>query len=331
MNDYLPEQKCLSKNTIKSHRLCLKMFVNYLSGEKGIKKSKITFSVIEKQMIVGFLKWLQDVHGCSQASRNQRLSVLRSFFGYAGELDVAQVALEQEIRRIPIPRQRRNVVEYLSENALKAVLRQPDINRKNGRRDRFFMSLMYDTGARVSELLDLKICNLKMDTAHPVAYLRGKGDKMRCVPVAMERTAELYKAYMREFHPDAEPTSKELLFYTNLKDMRHRMSATTVGMFMKKYGDSAREKCKEVPERVHPHQLRHTRAIHLYRSGVPLNLVGEQLGHADPITTKIYAYADAEMKRKAIEKANQHHGDLISEVPVWEDDDDMIMSFAGLK
>ena len=108
-------------------------------------------------------------------------------------------------------------MEYLSENALKSVLEQPNTRRRNGQRDRFFMSLLYDTGARVRELLDMKICDLKIDTTHPVAYLEGKNKKVRCVPV-MPKTVEHCKVYMRIFHPNTTSESTDYLFYTNIHD-----------------------------------------------------------------------------------------------------------------
>jgi integrase len=108
------------------------------------------------------------------------------------------------------------------------------------------------------------------------------------------------------------------------------MSADAVAAFMKKYGKSARAACPEVPERVHPHQLRHTRAIHYYRGGMPLALVAEQLGHASAETTKIYAYADSNMKRTAIEKIEQSKG-TPTIIPVWESNEEMILQLVGLK
>ena len=121
------------------------------------------------------------------------------------------------------------------------------------------------------------------------------------------------------------------LFFTTIHDERHRMSPDAVAQFMKKYGEKARQICPEVPERVHPHQLRHTRAIHLYRDGMPLVLVGEYLGHVNPSTTKVYAYADTEMKRKALEKADAGRSLMADTAPVWKDNEDMILRLSGLK
>ena len=111
------------------------------------------------------------------------------------------------------------------------------------------------------------------------------------------------------------------------------MSDDNVARFFKIYGVKAREQCKEVPERVHPHQFRHSRAMHMYRNGMPLALLSEWLGHANPETTMIYAYADTEMKRAAIQKATDQSSPLIikKELPFWKDDDELIRMLYGLK
>ena len=107
------------------------------------------------------------------------------------------------------------------------------------------------------------------------------------------------------------------------------MSTDAVNLFMKKYGEMARRTCPEVPERVHPHQLRHSRAMHLYRAGMPLVLLSEFLGHADVNTTRIYAWADTEMKRQAIQKVSGDTGRIHIE-PIWVNDEEMIKRLYGL-
>jgi integrase len=132
---------------------------------------------------------------------------------------------------------------------------------------------------------------------------------------------------MQIYHKESKPD--DYLFYTVIHGIRHPMSADAVAAFMKKYGDTARMECPEVPERVHPHQLRHTRAIHYYRAGMPLSLVAEQLGHASPETTKIYAYADSDMKRAAIEKIEKRN-ETDTAIPIWENNEEMILQLVGL-
>ena len=118
-------------------------------------------------------------------------------------------------------------------------------------------------------------------------------------------------------------TQKSYLFFTTLHGRRTRMSTDTVSLFMKKYGELANHICSEVPKRVHPHQLRHSRAMHLYRAGMPLVLLAEFLGHADVNTTRVYAWADTETKRQAIQKISGNLSES-SVAPIWENDEEMI-------
>jgi len=330
MLDYLPKQKCCSDNTIKSHKMALNLFIEFLRTEKSMKVNKIAFDKIDKQVILDFLEWLEEVRQCSPATRNHRLSILRTFLAYAGGLDCTQIALEIDVKKIPMKKHRQELTDYLPENALKTLFEQPNTRKLNGLRDRFFMTLTYDTAARCSEVLDLKICNLKIDTTNPVVYFLGKGNKMRVVPL-MNKTVEHYKHYLKVFHPNADSSSHDLIFYVTRHGQRNRISNDAVEAFMMKYGKDARKICKDVPEKVHAHQLRHSRAVHFYRNGMPLALIGEYLGHVSLDSTKIYAYADAEMKRKAMEKIKDNVIDEPNPIPLWQNNEDMILKLSGLK
>jgi len=120
------------------------------------------------------------------------------------------------------------------------------------------------------------------------------------------------------------------MFFTTIHGQRQPVSADTVAAFLNAYGQSARRTCPEIPQRVHPHMLRHTRAMHLYRQGLPLPLLADYLGHASIESTRIYAYADTEMKRIAIEKADPLHNQTPPPQPTWAGDEDMILKLSGL-
>ena len=193
------------------------------------------------------------------------------------------------------------------------------------------MMLMYDTAARCDELLRLRLCDMQAEGKQPVVYLTGKGSKTRVVPL-MPRTVEHYSRYLSCFHKDACMTDTDFIFYTVIHHKRNAMSPDTPALFMRQYGNSARLECREFPARMHPHVLRHTRAIHLYRNGVPLELLSQFLGHSSVETTRIYAFADTEMKRKAIEKADKFlQISKSSDFPIWKDDEEMILKLSGLK
>lgn len=191
------------------------------------------------------------------------------------------------------------------------------------------MILLYDTGARNQEILNVKVKDF-FDSKTPCVHLIGKGNKKRIVPV-MAKTVEHFRNYIalyhQEFHTD------RYLFYTIRHGIQKQMSDDNVARFMKKYGNMAKESCSEVPDNLHPHMFRNSRAIHLYPAGMPLALVSEWLGHAQLETTQIYAYADTEMKREAIQKATGPLNPLMSneQTPCWKGDEQLIRKLYGLK
>ena len=262
---------------------------------------------------------------------NQRLMAIRSFVKYAAISDPANIYLQAEIAKVPVRKCQSKVVEFFSDNALKALLEQPNRSKKTGLRNSCFMILMYDTGARCQEILDLRIKDLVLNEKSPYVYLTGKGSKTRTVPL-MEKTVHHLNLYLNRFHPEGQRNREDYLFYTIIHQQRCTMSPDTVAAFLKKYADQARHSCADIPESVHPHQFRHTRAISWYRNGVPLILVSELLGHADINTSQIYAYADTEMKRKAISKALGDNSSNFQkdDVSRWEGDDELIKKLFAL-
>lgn len=327
---YLPKQKCCSFNTIKSYKETINLLLSYLQKEKQIPLLQIAFEHLDSDTICNFLDWLQEKRGCSISTRNQRLQALKSFFKYAGMMDSDCIALQYALSKVPVKKKISSMVEFMSEKALQALLQQPSVNNKLGIRDRFFMILMYDTAARCREMLSLKVKDIQLQPKGSIVYLTGKGSKMRVVPI-MARTAEHYHHYLDIFHPVQTRNSDDYLFYTTIHGVKNQMSPDNVASFMKRYGRSAKQSCPEVPDKVHPHQLRHTRAIHLYRGGMPMPLLAEFLGHADMTTTQVYAYADTEMKRAAIQKVDQRNNLIPTEQPVWVNDDEMIRKLYGLR
>lgn len=326
--EYLPCQRCLSDNTIISYRQTLNLFVSYLREVCGMAVKEIDFDILSKEVVLDFLNWLETNRGCSISTRNQRLMALRAFLNFAGNNNCAYVSLALSLANIPVKNGHAKTVDFLSETALKTFLEQPNPAKRTDIRNQFFMILMYDTAARCSELINLQIRDLRLDNPHPIVYLHGKGNKIRSVPI-LKRTIKYFEHYMKLFHPNEKKDSEQLLFYTTIHEQHNPLSPDTVARFFNIYAKKAHNECAEIPEHIHPHMLRHTRAMHLYRNGMPMVLLSEFLGHASIETTKIYAYADTEMKRIAIEKANTIHSncELLDISPT---DDEMILKLAGL-
>lgn len=328
--EYLPLQRNFSGNTVKSYRQGLNLFVSYLRDVAGIPTNRITFNDCTRDAVLGFLDWLSAERGCNPTSVNQRLMVLRSFFKYAGETDCTFVAFSMDVATVPVRKTKGSPVGFLSEPALKTLLAQPDTRAKTGQRNQFFMILMYDAAARCGELLNLTLRNLRYDELRPVVFLRGKGNKMRPVPLLPETVAHC-RQYIHTFHGDNLQDKDALVFYTKNHGANTQMSADTVALFMKKYAAQARAAHPDFPKNVHPHMLRHTRAMHLYRQGMPIHLLSEFLGHVNFETTKIYAHADTEMKRAAVAKADILRQGMPPVEPLWTDDEDIILKLSGLR
>lgn len=325
---YLIQHKNYSKNTQKSYRTSLSLLLEYFKNELNIPYTEMGFEHLTYENISNFLIWLEKTRGCSIQTVNLRLMGIRSFAKYTSITDPSRIYFQVEISNLDTKKSSPKVVEFLSEEALKVLLEQPNTGKKNGARDAMFMLLMYDLGARLQELLDLRISDIEIGKVNSTAYLVGKGSKARRVPIS-DSVATCLTKYMDDFHPKHCRNNENFLFYTTIHGTNGKMSPDAVSLFMRNYGKKARGICLQVPEKVHPHQLRHTRAMHLYRKGMPLVLLSEFLGHANVDTTRIYAWADTEMKRKAIEKISPDT-DKALEIPIWDNDEVMIKKLYGL-
>lgn len=329
---YLPKQRCCSLHTIKNYRTSLELLLDFIKRENDISLSYVTFEMLNAATITAFLDALETERGCSITTRNQRLKCIWAFFNYIAAVEPETVIYQMEAKRVVTKKApESNTVEYMSELAVKTMLEIPDTSTKNGLRDMCYMVLTYDTAARVQEMLDLRICDIHVG-ATPTAVLHGKGLKTRTVPL-MDKTIEHLKSYLEIFHSDENTYSKQPLFYVKRDGEKKMMSDDNIRKFMKKYSNMAHKICSEVPEQVYPHLWRHSRAMHLYQHGMDLTLVSQWLGHANLETTLIYAHADTEQKRKAIQKA------MATQVPFMEegasrftiDNDDVIKQLYGLK
>jgi site-specific recombinase XerD len=190
---------------------------------------------------------------------------------------------------------------------------------------------LYDTGARIQEILDLKLKDIHLNDQTPSIYLTGKGNKTRAVPL-MDKTIAHLQEYMKTFHPDGDLKNDQYLFYTLIKGLKGKMSDDNASYFLKRYAGSAHQVYSEVPLQMHAHLFRHTRAMHLYQAGIPLSYIKDFLGHVSINTTDIYASTDTSMMRAALEKIDKRDGKRASTVgPKWQDNEEMILKLCGLK
>jgi integrase/recombinase XerD len=216
-------------------------------------------------------------------------------------------------------RKTKPIVPYLTANELKILLEQPDLKTKGGRRDLVLLAVLYDTAARVQELVDLRIRDVRL-TSPTVITLHGKGDKSRLVPI-MGKTRNLLRQYLDESKQTTGIAEMELPLFHN---QQHKtLSRWGVSYIINKYVEAAKQDPSfNIDFPVTPHVFRHSKAMHLLQADVNLIYIRDFLGHVDVVTTEVYARADSEMKRKALENA---YVDLIKvELPKWEKDGDLL-------
>jgi integrase/recombinase XerD len=324
---FLPRQRGASENTITSCRQTWNMLLGYVADHHHVAVENVTFTMVDRTTVTGFLDHMRVTKPWTASTCNQRLACIRSFFTYAAAAEPALAIYLADLAAIPrLKAPAAALVKYMSTDAVAALLAAPDPGTRTGLRDQFFMILMYDLAARDAEMLAMNLADL--DTRRLTVDLLGKGSKPRRLPISGE-TAQHFGRYAAVFHPSPEPAAP--LFYTMRNHHPTRMSDDNVARFMRQHATTAKASCPDVPARVHPHMLRHSRAMHLYQAGMPLALLTEWLGHADPETTLIYAHADTEMKRHALDKANSATALNPLPAPLWHDREDIIQRLCGLK
>jgi site-specific recombinase XerD len=330
---YLPKQRNLSKHTINSYRGALELLVDFVKTQKQVPLTDVTFEMLTAGTITAFLNSLESDRGCCVSTRNTRLAAIRAFVKYTADRDISTAAVLKELKNVAVKKPDKvEVIDYMSMTAISAIVEQTNAGSPNGLRDRTFLILMYDTGARVQEMIGITLRDLRFGRT-PTIILHGKGRKTRTVPL-MERSVQHLQKYLAEFHPDTPRFSEFPLFYVVTHDEPHPLTDRRIRYLLKDYAGKAREHCPEVPENVHPHMFRHSRAMHLYQNGMDLTLVSQWLGHLNLETTQVYAHADTEHKRAAIAAATPPDTPLYSKLNPERftvNDEEILKRLVGLR
>jgi site-specific recombinase XerD len=322
---YLPGEAGVSHNTILSYRDTFMLLLKYCKSQKNVPPENMTLDMLTRELVAGFLSWLEDGRGCSVSTRNQRLAAIHSFCRFMQLEDVPRLNQYQLIISIPKKKGKRGTVNYMSPEGVRLILGQPDASRMPGRRDMVLLSLMYDTGSRVQEMADLTVGDVRLDTPATVK-ITGKGGKTRIVPL-MEPTAAIVRSYISDFGLSGSAKRSHPLFPNRGGE---KFTRAGIKYILDKYVESARaESPGLLPDTVSPHSFRHSKAMHLLHAGVNLVYIRDILGHADLKTTEIYARIDGEMKRKALEKAFTNTSPS-EETPLWQQDGELLNWLQGL-
>jgi len=329
LTEYLPRVRNCSENTCRSYRTALDQFVSFAASRRGVGLAEVTFEDFSVETMQSYLVNLGSERKCAARTRNHRLKSIRSFVAYAAADDISVVAMKQSLGSIALEAESDGTgIRHMTEATVRDLLATPDITTSKGRRDRALLVFMYDTACRVQEAVGVTLSDLRLED-QPSVVLTGKGRKSRTVPL-MANTVKILRGYVAEFHGKATDGS---LFYTVWNGSRKKMTEDNVRKLFSHYGKRADMREMKARGGLHPHLMRHSRAMHLYENGMSLELLSQWLGHAQLETTLIYAQADAEMKRKAIEAATPADSPLgrhVRPTAMKLNDDDLIRRLYGL-
>lgn len=322
LSHYLAGQRNLSPNTIKAYRDVFMLLLRFCRDVKDIPLEKLCIEQIDVALVEQFLGHLGRNRNCTMRTLNHRLTTIHAFFRYLQAESPEHLLQCQRILGIPLQRFVCETVEYLSKEHLTVLLAQPDLTTQNGRRDAVLLSILYDTGARVQELIDMTVGDLRLTNPAQIRIL-GKGRKVRVVPL-MQNTVQILQLHLQEHHLNTPEKFDYPLFQSHHGKC---LSRSGVRYIFQKYAQKTRKQHPEFNQSISPHSMRHTKGMHLLQGGVSLDIIRDFLGHVDIKTTEIYAHANLEMKRAAIEKVSTAP---VPKLPSWKENKSLLQWLQSL-
>jgi site-specific recombinase XerD len=293
----LIQQRRVSPRTVDSYRDTFRLLLRFAEHKFGKPVTKIVLTDLDVELILAFLDYLEAERQNKIRTRNARLAAVRSFLHYAGLQEPCALSTIQKVFAIPMKRFERPVIGYLHLEEMEMILNAPASNTWSGRRDRTLFATLYNTGARVSEIVNIKCIDVE-NAQCSALYLHGKGRKQRIVPL-WKRTSHT----LRKWLPQVDQRPHKPLFPNRFGKA---MTRSGVAKQLRAAVIKAREKCPSLAtKKVSPHTIRHTTAMHLLQSGVDMSVIAMWLGHESIVTTHHYLQADIEMKRKALSKMKE--------------------------
>ena len=287
----LVAQRGVSTHTIASYRDTFALFLGYAAERTGRTPSALTLSDLDAPMVLGFLDHLETERSNSPRTRNLRLTAIRSFMRYASLQEPTLLPVAQRVLAIPVKRFDRPVLGYLSREEVTAIIDAPDRSTWSGQRDTVLFAVLYNTGARVSEITRLHV----RFGATTVVQLFGKGRKERAVPLWTRTSRSL-----RQWFDEEGEATPDYAFRNTRGDRLTRQGVTHL---LDQACQRARERCPSLAaKRVSPHVVRHTTAMHLLQAGVDVATIALWLGHERLETTHQYVEADLQLKERALGK-----------------------------
>lgn len=287
----LPLVRNVSPNTVLSYRDTFKQLLIFMDNQKGIRPERLQILDLTTDIIVSFLDDIEIVKGNSISTRNQRLAAIHALFRYIQTQEPGAIFQCQQVLFIPFKKPVQKAGRFLTEEETEHLLSAPDQNSRKGRRDMALLCLLYDSAARVQELADLKVKDVRLSAPSQVA-LTGKGRKTRAVPL-MEKTTLIMENYLRENGFDRPGMEEKPLFHNSRGG---KLTRQGIAYILGKYAQAC-----HLTE-ISPHRVRHSKAMHLTEADANPFFIRDFLGHADIKTTGIYARTSVKMKKAALDK-----------------------------
>jgi len=301
LHNYLVYTLDRSPETVKAYKYALENYIEYLELFLNIKRDQIDFECFSRTNYELFIRWLKETKKYCNKTINLKTTAIRSFLKFAGDENVELMKFFLEIYPINSLKIQKRPIEYMSSEAIVAFLNAFKADTRNHRRNKMLLILTYELGMRISEVTFLTLDSLHLDIDNPYVTIVGKGNKIRQVPIT-NKTVKHLNEYLREFNKDKKIIP---LFYSMKDGMPHKLSVDAVEKVIKKAAEISRINCTKIPNNVHCHLIRKTRAMDLYKSGISLHIIARMLGHENVSTTSgFYAFATYEMMVEALKKTN---------------------------
>lgn len=315
---HLVSQRGLSSHTILAYRDSMKLLLKFAVQYYGKPCTDLMVGDLTPRLVQDFLNHLESIRNNSAQTRNSRLAAIHSFSRYLATRDPRFLAVCQAILAVPFKRQSQSVFEYLEQDEVLHILRYIDPQSLQGRRDDALLRLLYNTGMRAQELVDLNVNHVRFTRPYYVR-IHGKGHKERTCPIWLE-TVNALKAYIGD---RSVRFTEAVPLFVNIK--QQRLSRFGLRYIIGHRVEEAARTCPSLLTRkITPHTFRHTTAMHLLQSGVDLNMIRSWLGHASIETTHGYVEIDLEMKRKTLRSVENLLPKTGKQGPSWKRDPNVL-------
>lgn len=312
LTNYLVIQRNMSPNTIRSYKCTFKLLIKYIMDVKNIPIKNINFDIINRDLIIDFLDYIEYETNSSIRTRNQRLAVIKSFYAYVKDTNPEQLINIQQILTIKCKKEIKKEFDYLTKDEINTFLDNIPTNSNKGIRDYTLLMLLYDSGARAQEIINLKVEDLRLDS-NPIVRLFGKGNKYRTIPIT-NNTRDILLKYI-----EINKLNTNSILFSNPQG--NYATTKMITHIIDKYSSITNKK-------VHPHTFRHSRAMHLLEAGVNLIYIRDFLGHNSIETTEIYAKVNENIKRNAI--TNAYNFDISKDFNDWTTDEKLLKELLNI-